>query len=172
VVVRRAAAADAAAMAEVWLRSFTAALPTVRRGHDDDAVRAWFARVVVPAQEAWVAVTSNPVTSNPVTSNPVAGDTVVGLLVLDGGEIEQLYLDPAWRGRGVGDRFVGLAKRRCPDGLGLWTFQVNEPARRFYRRHGFVEVARTDGRRNEEREPDVRYQWRPASASRSSPSSR
>lgn len=156
VVLRRAVDSDAAAMAEVWLRSFTAALPTVRRGHDDDAVRAWFAQVVVPTQEAWVAV---------------AGDTVVGLLVLAGGELEQLHLDPAWRGRGLGDRFVALAKRRRPTGLGLWTFQVNEPARRFYQRHGFVEVARTDGRRNEEREPDVRYLWRPASATRSARSS-
>ena len=38
---------------------------------------------------------------------------------------------------------------------------MNEPARRFYRRHGFVEVGRTDGARNEEREPDVRLAWEP-----------
>jgi ribosomal protein S18 acetylase RimI-like enzyme len=57
----------------------------------------------------------------------------------------------------LGGRLVDLAKRRRPRGLGLWTFQVNEPARRFYERHGFGAVERTDGRRNEEREPDVRY---------------
>ncbi|MFJ2937646.1 GNAT family N-acetyltransferase [Streptomyces sp. NPDC087219] len=145
--IRRAGDSDAAATAEVWLRSFDAALPTVRRAHDDDAVRGWFTHVVVPQYETWVAV---------------AGESgVVGLLVLDGGDLEQLYLDPSWRGRGLGDRFVELAKRQRPEGLDLWTFQVNAPARRFYERHGFVEAERTDGQRNEEREPDVRYAWRP-----------
>ncbi|QES52796.1 GNAT family N-acetyltransferase [Streptomyces venezuelae] len=133
-------------MAEVWLRSFAAALPTVRRAHGDDAVRDWFSFVVVPQYDCWVAV---------------AGGAVIGLLVLDGEELEQLYLDPAWRGRGVGDRLVGLAKQQRPDGLALWTFQVNGPALRFYERHGFTAVERTDGRRNEEGEPDVRYVWRP-----------
>lgn len=146
-VLRRAEPADADAAADVWLRSFAAALPTVRRAHDDAAVRGWFAAVVVPQYETWLAV--------------AADGAVVGLLALDGGELEQLYLDPDWRGRGVGDRFVALAKRRRPDGLALWTFQVNAPARRFYERHGFTEVQRTDGHRNEEREPDVRYTWRP-----------
>lgn len=148
VVLRRARDADATDMANVWLRSFGAALPTVRRAHDDDDVRRWFARVVVPQYECWVAV---------------AGGSVVGLMALDGGEVDQLYLDPAWRGRGLGDRFIALAKQRRPRELGLWTFQVNRPARRFYERHGFVAVEQTDGRGNEEQEPDVRYVWRPAS---------
>ncbi|WP_370379005.1 N-acetyltransferase family protein [Catenulispora sp. GAS73] len=146
-VLRRATDSDATGVADVWLRSFAAALPTVRRAHDDADVRGFFADVVVPHHETWVADD---------------GGTVVGLLVLDDGqELEQLYLDPSWRGRGLGDRFVDLAKRRRPDGLGLWTFQVNLAAQRFYRRHGFVEVERTDGAGNEEREPDVRFIWLP-----------
>ena len=147
VVLRRATPADAAAVADVWLRSYDAALPGVRRAHTDDEVRAWFRDVVVPERETWVAD---------------AGGVVVGLLVLSPGEIDQLYLDPAWRGRGLGDRLVALAKQRFPDGLSLWTFQVNGPAGRFYERHGFVAVERTDGRDNEEREPDVRYVWTPS----------
>jgi GNAT superfamily N-acetyltransferase len=145
-VFRRADSTDAAGVADLWLRSFTAALPTVRRAHSDDEVRAWFRDVVVPNHETWLAV---------------ADGAPVGLLVLDGGELEQLYLDPSWRGRGVGNRLVELAKRRRPDGLGLWTFQVNGPARRFYERHGFVAVDRTDGLHNEEHEPDIRYVWQP-----------
>ncbi|WP_433560573.1 N-acetyltransferase family protein [Nocardia sp. CA-151230] len=143
---RRAENTDAADIAGMWLRSFAAALPMVRRGHTDAAVQRWFSDVVVPQQETWVAV---------------ADGVVRGLLVLDAGELEQLYLEPSWRGSGLGDRFVDLAKRLRPKGLGLWTFQVNEPARRFYERHGFVEVDRTDGSRNEEREPDIRFVWRP-----------
>ncbi|MCO4699012.1 GNAT family N-acetyltransferase [Streptomyces sp. RO-S4] len=149
VVLRRADRADALGAADVWLRSFAAALPSVRRAHDDDEVRAWFSHVVVPRHETWVAVVDSG---------------VVGVLVLEAGELEQLYLDPSWRGRGLGDRFMTLAKQRRPDGLALWTFQVNEPARRFYERHGFLAVEHTDGSGNEEREPDVRYVWRPRGA--------
>ncbi|MEW1720962.1 GNAT family N-acetyltransferase [Streptomyces sp. NPDC093109] len=133
-------------MADVWLRSFAAALPTVRRAHSDDEVQNWFSYVVVPQYESWVAV---------------ADGTAIGLLALDGDELDQLYLDPAWRGRGVGDRFIELAKQRRPTGLELWTFQVNGPAQRFYERHGFTAAERTDGLRNEEYEPDVRYTWQP-----------
>ncbi|NYV78867.1 GNAT family N-acetyltransferase [Streptomyces sp. UH6] len=146
VVLRRAGEADAAAAAEVYLRSYDAALPTVRRAHTDDEVRAWFRHVVVPSMETWVAVSE--------------GETV-GVMVLDGAELAQLYLAPGRQGRGLGGRFVELAKAERPDGLELWTFQVNERAARFYERHGFVARERTDGSRNEEREPDARYVWRP-----------
>lgn len=144
--LRRARASDAPAVADVWLRSYRAALPTVRLAHPDEEVRAWIRDVLLPEHETWVAV---------------AGTAVVGLMALADGWIDQLYLDPSWRGRGIGDRFVELAKRRYPDGLQLWTFQVNAPAQRFYERHGFVAVERTDGAGNEEHEPDVRYEWRP-----------
>ncbi|MFD5745958.1 GNAT family N-acetyltransferase [Streptomyces sp. NPDC127033] len=144
VVLRRAGDADALPAADVWLRSFTAALPSVRRAHNDAEVRAWFSHVLVPRYETWVAV---------------AQIGAAGVMALDGGELKQLYLDPAWRGRGLGDRFMSLAKQRRPDGLALWTFQVNEAAQRFYERHGFIAVERTDGLRNEEREPDIRYVW-------------
>ncbi|WP_330236659.1 GNAT family N-acetyltransferase [Streptomyces sp. NBC_00566] len=147
VLLRRAVPADARATADVWLRSFAAALPTVVRPRSDDEVRAYIRDVVIPLRETWVAEAED--------------GRIVGMMVLDGPLLSQLYLDPARRGRGLGDRFVALAKERVPAGLTLWTFQVNEPAHRFYERHGFVAVERTDGSGNEEREPDVRYVWRP-----------
>ncbi|MEV6763115.1 GNAT family N-acetyltransferase [Streptomyces sp. NPDC051105] len=145
-VLRRAVGPDAGAVADVWLRSYSAALPTVVRARSDDEVRAYFRDVVVPERETWLAET---------------GGRVVGVMVLAGDLLSQLYLAPEWRGRGLGDRFVSLAKERSPQGLTLWTFQVNKPARRFYERHGFLAVEHTDGSGNEEREPDVRYVWRP-----------
>ncbi|MGW4906680.1 GNAT family N-acetyltransferase [Streptomyces sp. NPDC004270] len=145
-VLRRAVGQDAGAVADVWLRSYSAALPTVVRAHSDDEVRAYFRDVVVPERETWLAE---------------VGGRVVGVMVLAGDLLSQLYLAPEWRGRGLGDRFVSLAKERSPQGLTLWTFQVNGPAHRFYERHGFLAVERTDGSGNEEREPDVRYVWRP-----------
>jgi chorismate mutase len=81
------------------------------------------------------------------------------MMTVEPGWVEQLYVDPQWRGRGLGDRFVELAKQRQPGGLELWTFQVNTPACRFYERHGFVEVERTDGAGNEEHVPDLRMVW-------------
>lgn len=59
---------------------------------------------------------------------------------------------------------MALSKKQQPDGPALWTFQVNESAQRFYERHGFIAVERTNGLRNDEREPDVRYLWQPPPA--------
>ncbi|MEU7055620.1 GNAT family N-acetyltransferase [Streptomyces sp. NPDC046197] len=148
VVLRRADGRDAAAVADVWLRSFAAALPTVVRPRSDDEVRAYIRDVLVPSRETWVAEAAD-------------GGGIVGMMVLDGDLLSQLYLAPDRRGQGIGNRFVTLAKERRPKGLTLWTFQVNTPAHRFYQRHGFVAAEYTDGSGNEEREPDVRYVWRP-----------
>ena len=142
--IRRAAAADAPAIAEVFLDSFhaTYAFPLA---HTDDEVRAWIRDRVVPGMETWVAADDGQ---------------IVGLMVVAPGWLEQLYLAPDRLGEGIGSRLVALAKERSPAGLQLWTFQVNQRARRFYERHGFVAVEETDDR-NEERQPDVRYVWAP-----------
>jgi GNAT superfamily N-acetyltransferase len=142
-----ATGADAAELAEVWLRAYGAALPTVRRAHSDEEVRGWFRHVVVPSGSAWTARDGQ--------------GAAVGVMVLEDGVVEQLYVAPERRGQGLGDLFVALAKERSPQGLELWTFQVNGPARRFYERHGFTAAEHTDGSGNEEREPDVRYVWAP-----------
>lgn len=143
VAVRMAGQADARSVADVWLRSRHAAVPAIPPPvHSTEAVHAWFETVLL-SKETWVVEEA---------------DEVIGLLVLDGNELDQLYLEPVWTGHGVGTRLVGLAQRRRP-GLALWTFQANMRARRFYERHGFVAVRTTDGSTNEEQAPDVRYVW-------------
>ncbi len=145
-VVRRATGVDALAVAEVWLRSRHASVPANPAPvHSDDEVRGWFAEVVAPTRETWVA--------------EVEG-SVVALLVLDGRWVDQLHVDPPLTGQGLGSQLIEVAKAERPDGLDLWTFQANHGARRFYARHGFVEVDRTDGD-NEEGAPDVRLRWLP-----------
>ena len=47
--------------------------------------------------------------------------------------------------------------------LSLYVFARNTSARRFYERHGFVAAEASDGARNEEGEPDVRYEWQRSS---------
>ncbi|MDW4907928.1 GNAT family N-acetyltransferase [Streptomyces sp. ADMS] len=149
ITLRRALPDDAGAAADVLLRSRAVALPTVAWPRRDDEVRDYFRDVVVPHRETWVA-------------EAAYGGEIVGVMVLDGNEVSQLYLHPEWRGHGIGDLFVALAQERGPNGLTLWTFEVNKPAHRFYERHGFVAVEHTDGSGNEEREPDVRYAWQPS----------
>ncbi len=81
------------------------------------------------------------------------------------GWVEHLYVDPVWIDQGIGALLLARAREERPAGLQLWTFQVNDEARRFYGREGFVEVEHTDGAGNEEGEPDVRLEWRPSAAS-------
>jgi GNAT superfamily N-acetyltransferase len=134
--------------AEVYLRARRHAVPEIPPlVHADDEVRQWM-HAVLEEQEAWLAYADD--------------GPLLGLMVLDGDWLGQLYLDPAWTGRGLGARFVALAKRRRPGGLQLWTFVSNVPAQRFYERHGFTVEERTDGSGNEEKAPDLRYAWRPS----------
>ena len=145
--IRRAVPGDAAAIADTYVASFRAALPTVRLVHTDDQVRSWIRDHVVPELETWVAVD---------------GGRVVGFVAMSPGWIDQLYVAPERLGEGIGGLLLELAMRRADGPLELWTFQVNAMARRFYERNGFVAVELTDGSGNEAHEPDVRYRWEPA----------
>ncbi|AAV96376.1 GNAT family N-acetyltransferase [Ruegeria pomeroyi] len=89
----------------------------------------------------------------------VLGGQVAGFIARDGQEICSLYLANAAQGQGLGTALLADAMGQS-DRLELWTFQRNTGAQRFYARHGFVEAARTDGAGNEERLPDIRYEWR------------
>jgi GNAT superfamily N-acetyltransferase len=146
VTIRRAGPGDAAALADLYLRARKAAAhagsipPAV---HSDDETSEWMAEVVIPRLAVWVAEGSDR--------------QAAGMLVLDGPWIEQLYVDPPFTGRGIGTRLLAHAKRESPAELRLWTFASNEGAQRFYERHGFVPVQRTDGSGNEERAPDIEY---------------
>ncbi len=82
-------------------------------------------------------------------------------MVLDHEWIDQLYVDPASTGGGIGGALLDKAMRERPTGLKLWTFQSNLDARRFYEERGFVAITMTTGD-NEEQAPDVCYEWRPA----------
>lgn len=142
--VRRARVEESDEVAAVWWRSRAAALPAIPAPvHTEDEVRGWFRDVVLPTREVWVAEDD---------------DVIVALLVLDGDWVDQLYVEPGRTGDGIGSALLALAKQQRPAHLGLWTFQANASARRFYERHGFVATAFTDGD-NEEGAPDVRYDW-------------
>ena len=72
------------------------------------------------------------------------------------GWLDHLYVDPAARGQGTGSALLAEARGRIAGDLQLWAFARNLPALAFYAHNGAIELERTDGRGNEEREPDVR----------------
>ncbi len=89
----------------------------------------------------------------------VEDDVVVGFTAFDPPDVDSLYLVSHARSRGIGTRLLDDLKART-DVLVLWTFQANTGARRFYETRGFEEVTRTDGERNDEQLPDIKYRWR------------
>jgi GNAT superfamily N-acetyltransferase len=145
ITLRPAGATDAGDVADVYLASFHATYD-FPLAHTDEEVRGWI-RDVVGAGGTWVAV------------DPAGA--IVGMMALEPGVLDQLYVRPDRLGEGIGRQLLELAKDRSPDGLSLYTFQVNERARRFYERNGFAAEWFGDGSINEERQPDVRYVWRP-----------
>jgi len=88
-------------------------------------------------------------------------DRIAGFCTVRRGWIDVFHVAPDRHGQGIGRALIARAlKGRL--GVRLWTFQRNARARRFYALQGFRELRVTDGRDNEEREPDVLLEWRRA----------
>lgn len=85
-------------------------------------------------------------------------DAILGFIAQSDDEVCALYVARAARGQGVGTALLNDAKHMRRS-LKLWTFQLNLQAQKFYLRQGFQEVSRTDGTRNEESLPDIKYLW-------------
>jgi ribosomal protein S18 acetylase RimI-like enzyme len=145
--IREAGPCDAAAIAEIHLTARREAMPYLYRPHTDDEMRDYFARVVGDRPSAWWIARFE--------------DQIVGFLLIDGEDIDHLYVRPGWQRRGIGLSLLNKAKALSPQRLELWTFQRNTNARAFYEAQGFRAGAYTEGR-NEENEPDVKYEWEPA----------
>lgn len=85
-------------------------------------------------------------------------DAVTGFIAQADTDIHALYVAGDARGAGTGSALLAAAKAQVSR-LTLWTFQTNARAQAFYLRHGFVAMERTDGARNDERLPDIRFEW-------------
>jgi len=144
--LRRAEPEDATPLADLYTRARVAAVPTMPPAqHTNAEDRAWFAvQLARPGPAAWLAERDG---------------AVVGYLLIHNDWLDHLFVDPDALGEGIGSVLLDLAKSLRPDGFCLWVFESNAPARRFYARHGLVELERTDGSGNEERSPDIRMAW-------------
>jgi hypothetical protein len=106
-IIRRAVAADADAVSDLYLRARRAAAETGSippAAHADDEVAGWIARVVIAKLDCWLAQTP--------------GARTVGILVLRGDWIDQLYVDPVLATRHRSNDFsIGLGPAANPTPL-------------------------------------------------------
>lgn len=140
--LRRAGIEDAATIARLHRAVRDEALPYLPRLHTPEADLRHM-RDHVLAHDAVVIA---------------EGDTALGYCAYREGWLDDLYVLPAWHGRGIGTALLDAA-RRGQSLVQLWVFQRNRAARRFYERRGFRLIEETDGRDNEEKEPDALYEW-------------
>ncbi|GAA1475854.1 hypothetical protein GCM10009623_03000 [Nocardioides aestuarii] len=143
--LRPADAGDADTMADLHVDSREANVPSMPpMVHDRTTTRRWMHGRLEGASSGWLAEEDG---------------VAVGYAVLTGDWLDDLFLAPAATGRGVGAALLDVVKAERPGGFCLWVFESNAGARRFYARHGLVELETTDGHANEEGAPDVRLAW-------------
>ncbi|MCW2737453.1 GNAT family N-acetyltransferase [Nocardioides sp.] len=143
--LRPATAADLPAIAEIHLAARRSAGDAFPPGvHGDDDVRAWVSSWDLTSYDVWVAA---------------LGGEVAGYARWTPTWLDDLYVHPDHQGHGVGTALFETVSAHRPEGFCLWVFESNAPARAFYRRHGCLELERTDGSGNEEHAPDIRVAW-------------
>lgn len=86
---------------------------------------------------------------------------VVGMLATYPGKLDQLFLDPAWKGRGVGKALFAEARRLMPQGFTLWANTANDRARAFYVAQGML-LTGIGPRPDKPDQIVAHYRWSPA----------
>lgn len=150
-IVRRFRDEDLEAVVAVWHASRRKAhwnVPIHRTFTIDDD-RAFMVGKMLPRNEVWVTERD---------------ERIVGFMAMEPGWVNQLYVAVGAQRAGVGTALIEHAKSLADD-IRLHTFQNNAPARAFYARHGFEEVA-FGVSDPPESEPDVLLRWRGAPAAR------
>jgi putative acetyltransferase len=130
----------AAAVHRRFVRS--CALPTLTGLRTSEGDRWYFRELVFAACELWGWFDKQ---------------NLFGIIVFCEGWTDQLCVLPSAQDRGIGTARLEVARSRFPR-FGLWTFQRNANACRFYERHDFTLVRETDGSANEKKEPDALYE--------------
>jgi RimJ/RimL family protein N-acetyltransferase len=144
-VLRPGSPEDADALARLATAARHAAVPAMPPSvHTPEEDRAWIGRQLAGEREAWVAERDGE---------------LVGYILLEPRWLHSIYVRPGLTGRGIGTALLDLVKALRSDGFALWVFESNAGARRFYARHGLLELEHTDGSSNEERARDLRMAW-------------
>jgi putative acetyltransferase len=144
ILLRTALKEDASDIAYILRTGLLYILPDLPALHTPEEDVNFVANVVMKECEVVVAI---------------ASDKPIGFIAYKQDGISHLYILPEYHNRGIGTELLSYAMNAYPH-LQLWTFQRNSQARRFYEKHGFTATTFTDGECNEEKEPDVMYEWR------------
>jgi putative acetyltransferase len=144
-VIRRAQPEDAEAVVRIFRESRAAAMPWLPVLHTAEEDLAYFRGAL--DGEAYVLEEDGE---------------LLGYAVLREDELHDLYVAPQAQDRGIGSALFARAQAERSSGFQLWVFRDNARARRFYEARGCRVLRETDGADNEERTPDVLYEWRPS----------
>jgi len=147
--LRRATPADAPALAalhlSVWRETYRDLAPAAAFARLDlpHRLRGWEAALARPEQAAWLAEAGGQALGLVAAAPP--SDPVRAVIEGPAGEIRHLYVAPAARRQGLGQRlldaaFAALAAQGCTTAA-LGVVQQNTAARRFYASAGGREVA-------------------------------
>ena len=131
----------------VWERARWQSLPWLeeRMGYSHEQNLDFFRDRVAAENEVWLAVRD---------------EVIVGLLAVQPGRLDRLYVEPSRQHQGIGTALLDQARSLLPGGFELYTHQRNRRARAFYERRGLRAVAFGVSPAPES-EPDVRYAWVP-----------
>jgi len=146
-VIRKYRAEDFDPVTILWRISREKSLPDFQtiKGYFFYQDRDYFRdHVLMENENIWVAE---------VNGQPVA------FMAMHKDFVDQLYVDPDYWRRGVGNALLNLAKQHSPEHVWLYTLQVNVNARTFYEKNGFV-AEKFGVSPAPESEPDVEYHWR------------
>jgi GNAT superfamily N-acetyltransferase len=146
ILLREARKSDGPAIAALFTASRRDALPYLPELHTDEDTLDHFSNVVPKRCAVWVAE---------------EGDRLIGFMAWNAAteHLDHLYLMPGNYRRGIGTELLSKAKTLSRGKVQLFAFQRNTRARAFYEHHGFKAILFGDGTENEEREPDVLYEW-------------
>jgi GNAT superfamily N-acetyltransferase len=134
--IRPVTAADMPAVALLWHGGWHDAhgrlfLPEIVAERTVDAYERWLATILEHSYAAFV------------------DGALAGFYAIDGDELDQFYVDPGWRGRGLAGRLIADAERalaaRGVRDAWLVCAVGNERARRFYGKAGWTEGPVVDG---------------------------
>lgn len=146
--LRKAKIEDVKTIVQILSTSRLAYLPYAKSPHSLDGVHRWVGEKLIPTGGVMIAHLDGEDVG--VLATSVSEDI---------GWIDQLYLAPGYLGQGVGVQLLNHALSILPRPIHLWTFQENARAIRFYEHHGFKAIKYTNGENNEEKCPDVLYEY-------------
>ena len=144
-LIREYCEEDFDAVTILWRVAREISLPEfqIEKGHFFYEDQSYFRNQILKKDQVWVVE---------VDQRPIA------FMAMENDFIDQLYVDPRYQRRGIGESLLEFARGRSPEHLWLYTLQVNVNARSFYEKNGFV-AEKFGFSPPPENEPDVEYHW-------------